>query len=468
MAQFGRPSSDITVSGWTNSAGGGTMYTALDEATASDSDYVWSANNTANTLEVKLSTLTDPVSSSSHTFRYRIARMNNGTIDGGGNSTTVTAYLYQGGTLIATDTARTTSGTWTQYELTISGAEADSITDYTDLRLRFDVSSSGGSPANRRGNGISWGELEVPTAVINYTLACNGGSHSYSGQDSSLLKNSVVSATTDSYSYSGQDATLTYAAGYTLNALGGSYSYSGQDATLTYVISYSLSALSGSYSYSGQDVGFLRDRNVIANSDSYSVSGQDVNFLYSRTLVANGDSVTYSGQDVSFNKGILLSASSGSYNITGQDVSFTYNRNLTTNEGTHTISGSSVNTLYNRVLASNSDNYQVTGQNATLTYNQAANEYTLVCDGGVYSSAGSSIQLIVDYLISASSDSTLVSGTDVSFLYQEALQGDNVIYVNINSSQFAINVTSVKNIDVTTQSDTINKEIGNIIVNING
>ena len=159
MAQFARPDADVTNTG-TNG------FAAVDESTPSDADFWFGDNNTAEELEVSLSNVTDPSSSAGHTFRYRVAKTNAGTVDGGGNAVTVTARLMQGATQIAADSAKTATGTWTQYDFTLSGAEADAITDYTDLRLEFVTSASGGSPANRRGGAVSWAELEVPDAAI--------------------------------------------------------------------------------------------------------------------------------------------------------------------------------------------------------------------------------------------------------------------------------------------------------------
>lgn len=158
MAQFGRPDGDVT-----NTGTGG--FASIDEATASDSDFWWGADNTAAELEVSLGALTDPVSSSGHVVRYRIAKTNDGVLDGAGNSVTVTMRLMQGATEIAADTAKTATGTWTTYTFNLSGAQADAITDYSDLRIEFVTSASGGNPTNRRGAAVSWAELEVPDAA---------------------------------------------------------------------------------------------------------------------------------------------------------------------------------------------------------------------------------------------------------------------------------------------------------------
>lgn len=159
MAQFARPDGNITQTSFT----GG--FAEIDEVSPSDSDFAYGANNTAAELEVSLLNVVDPQASTGHTFRYRIAKVNNGVLSDTGNAVTITARLMQGTTQIATDTARTCTGTWTTYTFTLSAAEADAITNYDDLRLEFVTSASGGSPANRRGGAVSWAELEVPSAI---------------------------------------------------------------------------------------------------------------------------------------------------------------------------------------------------------------------------------------------------------------------------------------------------------------
>lgn len=156
MAQFGRPDSNVTQTNFTNG------FAEIDEETPSDSDYAWGANNTAAVLEVGLSNVTDPVVHTGHIIRYRIAKTDDGVVDGGGNAVTVTAELYQGGTSIATSVDNEATGTWTTYSFTLTTGQASTITDYTDLRIRCTTSASGGSPANRRGGAVSWAELEIP------------------------------------------------------------------------------------------------------------------------------------------------------------------------------------------------------------------------------------------------------------------------------------------------------------------
>lgn len=158
MAQFLRPSSNVTQTSFT----GG--FADIDETTASDADFAYGANNTAAVLEVGLTNPPGtPDPSGTSTVRFRIARVNAGTLSGTGNNVTITTGVYQGATLIQADSARSTTGSWVEFSFTFTHG---SITNWNDLRLRFTTSASGGSPANRRGGAISWAEIEAPDAVV--------------------------------------------------------------------------------------------------------------------------------------------------------------------------------------------------------------------------------------------------------------------------------------------------------------
>jgi hypothetical protein len=160
MAQFLRPSSDISVggsTGWYESAGGTqtNIYTAIDEVTRSDTDYIYSSANQVSTCQMLLSSGTDPNSSTGHIVRYTYLR----TVTN--KNYTLQVILYQGATLIASWTHANPASTFTAAAQTLTTVQADAITDYSDLRLEFDVTvASGGAGAMR----VSWAELEIPDA----------------------------------------------------------------------------------------------------------------------------------------------------------------------------------------------------------------------------------------------------------------------------------------------------------------
>lgn len=143
MAQFGRPSADtFRDTAWTEDDGTtDALFGEIDESVASDTDYIkTSAAPTSDVYVTKLTSLEDPVSSSGHVLRARIAKDASG-----GAQIDFTVELRQGyaseaspGTLICTiPSTSDVSNSFTDYSHTLSGAEADSITDYTDLYVRI-------------------------------------------------------------------------------------------------------------------------------------------------------------------------------------------------------------------------------------------------------------------------------------------------------------------------------------------
>lgn len=115
-----RPTSDVSAGTWTASTGSD-LYAMIDEAVASDSDYITASS--AGTCEVALGNLNEPPSGWVTTVRFRV----NGD---------VTVSLREGA---STEIASWTKsvGSATTYEEELSSGEQSSITDWTDLRLRF-------------------------------------------------------------------------------------------------------------------------------------------------------------------------------------------------------------------------------------------------------------------------------------------------------------------------------------------
>ncbi len=141
MAQFGRPSADTTIGAWEDELGGtADIFNSINETSPNDSDFITSEFAPSSSPYVtKLTSLTDPVLSTGHTVRYR-ARKD----PSAGSQIDLVVELRQGyvsegspGTLIATDTQVNLPTSFTTFAFALSGGEADSITDYTDLYLRF-------------------------------------------------------------------------------------------------------------------------------------------------------------------------------------------------------------------------------------------------------------------------------------------------------------------------------------------
>lgn len=126
LLQFAVPATDHTDGSWTNEAASAVnLYASIDEATASDSDYIQSSVSPAAVDEVKLTLepLAEPTETTDHVLRYRYKKSATG---GDQINLTVRLYAADGSTIIASAT-HTAIDAVTDGELTLSGAEAAAI-----------------------------------------------------------------------------------------------------------------------------------------------------------------------------------------------------------------------------------------------------------------------------------------------------------------------------------------------------
>lgn len=125
--QYARPVADISQGAWTASSGSD-LYAMVDEQPANDSDFITASNPAV--CELRLAPVVDPQTSNGQAIKIR-AKSSRGT--------TLIATLKQGTTTIATGTISGVSSSWTDYEVVLSAAQCDSITDYTDLRVELEA-----------------------------------------------------------------------------------------------------------------------------------------------------------------------------------------------------------------------------------------------------------------------------------------------------------------------------------------
>ena len=144
MVQYARPDSDVVVGSWTIAP----LFSKIDEVVADDADFIRATTNTL--CEIGLSNISDPTSSDDHTIRIRAKKIGTGIA-------TVGANLVQGASLIASYTIQATT-VYATYPYALLAAEADAISDYTNLRFEF---NSGIIPPATEVD-ISWAEFEVP------------------------------------------------------------------------------------------------------------------------------------------------------------------------------------------------------------------------------------------------------------------------------------------------------------------
>jgi hypothetical protein len=125
--QTARPIADLSNTGWVPSSGAD-LYPMVGETVRDDGTYI-AATAVGAICELDLADLADPAVSTGHLPTLVLSA------PGGGG---ITVRLRQGTTTIATWTYHP-GATPTEYTPALSGAEADSITDYTALRLQFEA-----------------------------------------------------------------------------------------------------------------------------------------------------------------------------------------------------------------------------------------------------------------------------------------------------------------------------------------
>lgn len=128
---------DQSVGSWTDEGGAtSNLFQSIDEESFDDADYVESElNPTTSAYQATLGDQPDPAISTGHIIRYRYGKDNTGqTVD-------IIVRLKQGTTTIASQTHSNVAVGFVAGSFTLSGAEADSITDYNDLRIEIEANT---------------------------------------------------------------------------------------------------------------------------------------------------------------------------------------------------------------------------------------------------------------------------------------------------------------------------------------
>jgi hypothetical protein len=129
MSQQARPIADISAGNWLTAP----LYSKIGESSPSDSDYVSVTNPNADTFEVLLSTIfSPPWIKGSKFLKVRLRRTTTTIVP-------VVLELMQGNTRIARR-AVTPDQSFGEYDLALRQAEINSITNYSNLRLRVSAS----------------------------------------------------------------------------------------------------------------------------------------------------------------------------------------------------------------------------------------------------------------------------------------------------------------------------------------
>jgi|CXWL01.1.fsa_nt_gi hypothetical protein len=156
-SQYARPDADIEISGWIPHP----LFSRINEMVADTASVRSIINPHGDDFTVSLSDVMDPLSSTNHIVRY-VYDKDLGA-DHRSKIINLTVDLKQGSTIISSKTHFDISGDPAPGSFTLTTSEADEITDYSDLRLTFTVTTGAGS--GERLAKIKWAELEVPAVL---------------------------------------------------------------------------------------------------------------------------------------------------------------------------------------------------------------------------------------------------------------------------------------------------------------
>lgn len=312
MAQFLRPDSNLTQTSYT----GG--FAEIDEVTASDTDLAFGGVNSATpTLVVHLSNPAATPQSGTCTVRWRSARRNAAGTINSGNAFTGTCTLLQGTTTIASDAY--TPGAYSTRSFTFTHG---SITDWTDLRLRFTQTASGGTGNNRSGLAVSWAEVEIPDGLAAYSLVADKGTFTETGIAAGILHTARLVADSGLYTQVGKDASLVKKR--TLVAEKGTFTHAGQSASIRHTVV--LVADKGAFTFSGVAAGVLYGRIFTASAGSIILTGLNADLHSVQGIDINGDPGPFvvTGTDAQIRKGFVLIAATRAFNVTVNTASLIY------------------------------------------------------------------------------------------------------------------------------------------------
>jgi hypothetical protein len=121
---------DITDGSWLTDTGGTSLFAAIDESVASDTDYIVSGAPDTDMCEIGLANPSGVFCKTPFSVAYRYKRI-------GTDAPTLRIQLMEGTTSRASWDVAVSVDTFTDGEQFLTAAEFATITDFTDLRVRF-------------------------------------------------------------------------------------------------------------------------------------------------------------------------------------------------------------------------------------------------------------------------------------------------------------------------------------------
>lgn len=369
MAQFLYPISDVT----NTFSGGG--FASIDEVTPSDTDYAYGTNNSTTTLECALTAtgISDPLSSTGHTVYWRQSQADHdaGTPapSSGGSNSTYDVLLIQGTTTIATcaSGASASDGSFAAGSYTLSAAEANSITDYTDLRIRMVSIGTGGTPSGRRAVAFSSAYLEIPDAPASTNLVVQETAHGLTSDVPTLTHKYTLSASETAHGVTSDAPTLTHK--YSLSVSETAHGLVSDNVTLdlsvTIVVQDAAHGLSSEaptlthkYSLSVSETahGLISDNAALTHAYSLSVSEA------AHGLISDNVTLDLSTQ--------IPEAQEAFHGLTSDSPTLTHKYSLFVNDTAHGLTSDEPTLTHKYSLSASDTAHGLTSDNVTFSFGE--------------------------------------------------------------------------------------------------
>jgi len=163
MVQIVRLIADVSVGNWTKQDLGATnLYTVVDETIADDTDYIRVTNPNNDVYIGQWGPIGDPATGTGHIYRYELVKIGADVVD-------MTVSLYEGTTEIASWTHYGVTTMPTAYAQTLTSTQANSISDYSALRLRVwaTINNPGPVAPDSVANLGLWLKADAITSLVN-------------------------------------------------------------------------------------------------------------------------------------------------------------------------------------------------------------------------------------------------------------------------------------------------------------
>jgi hypothetical protein len=201
---------------------------------------------------------------------------------------------------------------------------------FASAQTGLSVTNTLSGPSNNKNIAIA---AFSPVTSVAYTLDCDAGTFTLTGQAAALTTQFKTDADRGTFTLTGIDAELKQ--GYGIVAEVGSFTLTSYSADLT--AAQSLLAEAGAFTLTGNDADLSAGYQIAADLGAFTLTGFDAGFAAALSIAADAGAYSLTGQDAGLVLALTLAAEAGTYTLTGNDVTLTFSGwSLLPGEGTWT------------------------------------------------------------------------------------------------------------------------------------